>query len=45
MSGESYRLFFDAVRPHIGSEWAGFPEEDRVGCVLPDWRTAPKLED
>jgi lysophospholipase L1-like esterase len=43
MSGESYRVLFDLVRPHIGSEWAGTLEEDRVGYVLPDWRSAPKL--
>jgi lysophospholipase L1-like esterase len=45
MSGESYRVLFDIVRPHIGSEWVDFPAEDRVGYVLPEWRTAPKLED
>lgn len=45
MSGESYRVFFDLVKPLIGSEWAGFPEADRVGYILPDWRTAPWLDD
>jgi len=45
MSGEAYQLFFDIVRPLIGSEWAGTRDEDRVGWVLPDWRIAPKLED
>jgi lysophospholipase L1-like esterase len=45
MSGESYRVFFDLVKGHVGSEWAGTAEEDRVGYVLPEWRTAPRLED
>jgi lysophospholipase L1-like esterase len=45
MSGESYRVFFDLVKGHIGTEWAGTEEEARVGYVLPDWRKAPKLED
>jgi lysophospholipase L1-like esterase len=45
LSGESYRIFYDLVKPLIGSEWAGFPEEDRVGYILPDWRTAPWLDD
>ncbi|OIW34095.1 GDSL Lipase/Acylhydrolase family protein [Coniochaeta ligniaria NRRL 30616] len=45
MSGESYRVFFELVKGHVGSEWAGTEEEDRVGYVLPDWRTAPWSED
>ena len=45
LSGESYRVFFDLVKPHIGSEWRGFPDEDRVAYILPDWRAAPWLED
>lgn len=45
MSGESYRVFFELVKGHIGSEWAGTEEEARVGYVLPDWRIAPWLED
>ncbi|KAJ9161145.1 GDSL Lipase/Acylhydrolase family protein [Coniochaeta hoffmannii] len=44
MSGESYRVFFELVKGHIGREWAGTAEEERVGYVLPDWRVAPKLE-
>lgn len=39
MSGESYRVFFELVKGHIGGEWAGTEE-----YVLPEWRTAPKLE-
>ncbi|KAK0621375.1 SGNH hydrolase-type esterase domain-containing protein [Bombardia bombarda] len=45
LNAESYRIFYDLVRPHLGSEWAGTREEDRVGYVLPDWRVAPWLED
>ncbi|KAL2145989.1 hypothetical protein VTI28DRAFT_5646 [Corynascus sepedonium] len=45
LSTESYRIFYDLVRPHIGSEWAGTKDEDRVGYVLPDWRDAPWLEE
>lgn len=45
MSGEAYRIFFDAIKPHFGSEWESFPEEDRVGYTLPDWTRAPKMED
>lgn len=43
MSGESYQVFFDLVKGHIGAEWAGTDEEDRVGYVLPEWRYAPWL--
>lgn len=45
MTSEAYRIFYSIVRPLVGSEWAGTPEEDRVGYVLPDWRDAPWLED
>lgn len=45
MSGEAYGVFFDLVRAHVGSEWAGAAEEERVGYVLPDWRVAPRWED
>lgn len=44
LSGESYRVFFDLVKGHVGDEWAGTDEEDRVGYVLADWKVAPKLE-
>lgn len=44
MSGEAYRVFYEAVKPHFGSEWAGTPDEDRVAYVLPDWKVAPWLE-
>lgn len=45
LSAESYRIFYDLIKPHIGSEWAGTREEDRVGYVLPDWRVAPWLDE
>ena len=45
MSAISYRIFYDIVRPHVGSEWAGTPDEDKVAFVLPDWRVAPWLEE
>ncbi|KAF6844962.1 GDSL-like Lipase/Acylhydrolase [Colletotrichum musicola] len=38
MSGQAYKVFYDAVVPHIGKEWAGLPEDDRTDYVLPDWR-------
>ncbi|KAH8894825.1 SGNH hydrolase [Thozetella sp. PMI_491] len=44
LSGEAYQVFYDIVKPHLGSEWAGTAEEDRVGFVLPDWRVAPWLD-
>lgn len=34
MSGQAYRVFFDAVKEHIGP----FPEDDEAGFVLPGWR-------
>ena len=43
MSGEAYEVFYDIVKPHLGSEWAGTPDEDRVGYVFPDWTKAPWL--
>ncbi|KAH6624900.1 SGNH hydrolase-type esterase domain-containing protein [Chaetomium sp. MPI-SDFR-AT-0129] len=45
MSAESYQVFYDLVRPHLGLEWAGTKDEDKVGFVLPDWRDAPWLEE
>ena len=45
MSAEAYQIFYDIVKPHLGSEWAGTVEEDKVGYLLPDWRTAPWLEE
>ncbi len=45
LSSESYRIFYDLVRPHVVAEWAGTRDEDRVGFVLPDWRDAPWLEE
>lgn len=45
LSAESYRIFYDLIRPHVGAEWAGTRDEDRVGFVLPDWRDAPWLEE
>jgi lysophospholipase L1-like esterase len=45
LSTESYRIFYDLVRPHVGAEWAGTKDLDRVGYVLPDWRDAPWPEE
>ncbi|KAK3322381.1 SGNH hydrolase-type esterase domain-containing protein [Apodospora peruviana] len=45
MSAEAYRIFYDMVQPHLGSEWADTREEDKVGYLLPDWRDAPWLEE
>ena len=36
MSGDAYRVFFEAVRPHIGTEWAGL--ESEAGFVYPAWK-------
>ncbi|OLN93948.1 Isoamyl acetate-hydrolyzing esterase 1-like protein [Colletotrichum chlorophyti] len=38
MSGEAYKVFYQAVWPHIGQEWANLAEDDRSGYVFPDWR-------
>lgn len=43
LSTESYRIFYDLVQPLVGSEWAGTPDEDKVGFVYPEWRVAPWL--
>lgn len=45
LSAESYRIFYDLVQPLVGSEWAGTPEEQKVGYVLPEWREAPWLDE
>ncbi|KAK4106553.1 SGNH hydrolase [Parathielavia hyrcaniae] len=45
LSPESYRILYDLVRPHVGTEWAGTRDEERVGYALPDWRDAPWLEE
>lgn len=39
MSGEAYRVFYDAVRPHIIPEIATLGNGE--GHVLPEWRVAP----
>lgn len=44
LSGEAYQIFYDIIKPHLGSEWAGSNEDDRVGYTLPDWRLAPWLD-
>ncbi|KAG7133622.1 GDSL esterase/lipase like protein [Verticillium longisporum] len=44
MSGEAYRVFYDAVVPHIGTEWVGRGDDDRTGYQLPDWREYPRAE-
>lgn len=45
LSAEAYRVFYDVVKPHLGQEWEGTKDEERVGYVLPDWRVAPWLEE
>jgi lysophospholipase L1-like esterase len=45
MSGEAYNIFFDLVCPLVGQEWAESTDENRIGYILPDWRTAPKVGD
>lgn len=45
LSAEAYRIFYDLVRPHVGSEWAGTDDALKVGFVLPEWRVAPWLEE
>ncbi|KAM7215706.1 SGNH hydrolase-type esterase domain containing protein [Rhypophila decipiens] len=45
MNPEAYQIFYGLLRPHFGSEWAGTNDEDKVGYLLPDWRTAPWLEE
>ncbi|KAK4456180.1 SGNH hydrolase-type esterase domain-containing protein [Podospora aff. communis PSN243] len=45
LSAESYRIFYSLVEPLLGSEWAGTPDEARVGYILPDWREAPWLDE
>jgi len=45
LSTEAYRIFYELVRPHVGAEWAGTRDEERVGYVLPDWRDAPWLDE
>jgi lysophospholipase L1-like esterase len=34
MSGESYRIFFDTLKPHVGP----FPKEGTEGFAFPGWR-------
>lgn len=36
MGGDGYRVFFEAVRPHIGTEWAGLSLDSDF--VYPSWR-------
>lgn len=45
MSAEAYRIFYDLVRPLVGSEWADTPDEQKVGYILPEWRRAPWLDE
>ncbi|KAL8400324.1 hypothetical protein RB594_000634 [Gaeumannomyces avenae] len=41
MSGEAYRVFFDAVVPHIKPQG---PKQSQAGWTFPEWRKAPWLE-
>lgn len=45
MNSEAYQIFYDLLKGHFGKEWEGTPDEEKVGYVLPDWRTAPWLEE
>lgn len=45
LSAEAYRVFYDVVKPHLGKEWEGTNDEERVGYVLPDWKVAPWLDE
>jgi lysophospholipase L1-like esterase len=45
LSAESYRIFYDLVRPHIDVNPPSRENQDRTGWVLPDWREAPWLEE
>lgn len=45
LSSEAYRIFYDLVRPHVGSKWAGTDDALQVGFVLPEWRVAPWLDE
>ncbi|KAK1781568.1 SGNH hydrolase-type esterase domain-containing protein [Copromyces sp. CBS 386.78] len=45
LSAEAFRVFYDVVKPHLGQEWEGTNDEERVGYVLPDWKVAPWLEE
>ncbi|KFA68786.1 hypothetical protein S40285_01196 [Stachybotrys chlorohalonatus IBT 40285] len=37
MTGDAYRIFFEIIQPHVGSEWPK-TEGDRTGYVFPDWK-------
>lgn len=38
MNGEAYKVFYEAVLPHIGQQWAGLADDDKRDYVFPDWR-------
>lgn len=42
MSGEAYRIFFETIRPHIGTEWANL--EPEAGFVYPTWQEVTASE-
>ncbi|KAM0436889.1 hypothetical protein ACHAPT_002602 [Fusarium lateritium] len=44
MGGEGYRIFYEALLPHIGKEWKGLSDDNRTGFVIPDWRELCGIE-
>jgi lysophospholipase L1-like esterase len=45
LGGESYRILWDLVKPHITPGWDSMAELERYKQYgLPDWRSAPWLE-
>ncbi|KIL84160.1 hypothetical protein FAVG1_12588 [Fusarium avenaceum] len=43
MSGLGYQVFYETLKPLIGKEWHGLPDDDRRGFVIPDWRELLEL--
>lgn len=44
MSGAGYQVFYETLKPFIGKEWHGLPDDDRKGFVIPDWRELLELQ-
>lgn len=38
LSSDAYKVFFEAIIPHIGQQWVGLADDDRSDYVFPDWR-------
>ncbi|CAJ0553742.1 Ff.00g122540.m01.CDS01 [Fusarium sp. VM40] len=43
MSGLGYQVFYETLKPLIGKEWHGLPDDDRRGFAIPDWRELLEL--